>query len=202
MFCASFYVRAVQHLEHDVPSTDTLTDAELVAAVHAGENGAFGVLYERYRHRIHAFCRRMVRDNALAEDIAQDTFVKARMSLASLHAAASVRTWLFRIARNEALMKLRASSPLPSADDEPLDTSTPLDVLITMERQDAVRRLLDMLRPQYREVLVLREYEEMSYEEIAAVTATSVPSVKSRIFKARKALAAQLKALYAERRRV
>lgn len=181
--------------------TDTRTDAELVAAATAGNNGAFGLLYERYRQRIHAFCRRMVRDDALAEDIVQDTFVKARASLASLHDAASVRTWLFRIARNEAFMKLREANHVSGAGDEPFEGLTPLDTLIEIEEREAVRRLLGMLRPQYREVLVLREYEEMSYEEIAAVTETSLPSVKSRIFKARKALAAKLKALYAERRR-
>ncbi len=144
----------------------------------------------------------MVRDDSLADDLVQDTFVKARASLASLHTAASVRAWLFRIARNEALMNLREEHDVLRASDEPLDESTPLDVLINMEQRDAVRRLLDMLRPQYREVLILREYEEMSYEEIAAVTEASLLSVKSRIFKARKALTARLKALYAERKRV
>lgn len=178
----------------------TPSDAELVADASAGHNGAFAILYERYRRRIHAFTRRMVFDDALAEDIVHDTFIKARTSLASLHSAASVRAWLFRIARNEALTKLRSEKRTTLSDDEPWDDSTPLDLLIEAEKTDAVHRLLELLKPEYREVLILREYDEMSYDEIAAVTETSLLSVKSRIFKARKALSAKLKALYAERK--
>jgi RNA polymerase sigma-70 factor (ECF subfamily) len=181
-----------------------ITDAELVAAVQRGDETAFGQVYERYRARILRYCSRMLHGAAAAEDIVQETFLKARSAFHDLENGSSLSAWLFRIAHHEVLMHWRResrSSEMPDENGEAIfDHSTPLDRVVASEAEQLLHLLLTRLKPRYREVLLLREYENLSYHDIALITQTSEQSVKSRLFKARKVLAEQLKEFYRERR--
>ena len=108
------------------------------------------------------------------------------------------KPWLFRIARNEALMILRRRGKRSEEDpDSVWSEQTPLDALVRAETVELVQKFLFELKVEYREVLVLREYERLSYAEIALMTGASESSVKSRIFKARKALTDRLRPFFA-----
>jgi RNA polymerase sigma-70 factor, ECF subfamily len=124
----------------------------------------------------------------------QETFLKVRQHAASIQQNASFRSWIFRVARNEALMQLRKrKSNGQIADDSVWSDETPHQQFVAIEHSEMVNRLLDSLKHEYREVLVLLVYENMSYAEIASVTGTTESSVKSRIFRARKEMIEKLK---------
>lgn len=174
-------------------------DAELVARSRQGDKAAFSSLYERYHQRLFAFCYRLTACRETARDVAQNTFLKAFQSLASLDDHRLFYYWLFSIARNDAISQLRRERkggvrvPLGDAEDV-WDGESPQEKLENEETRALVERLLNQLKPEYREALILRQYESLSYAEIAAVTGDSVSAVESRLFKARKALAKQLAA--------
>ncbi len=178
------------------------TDAQLLDRLLRGDTRSLGEIYERYRVPLFRFCLRMVKDTALAEDAVHDTFVKlARQHSGILHPGA-LKSWLFRVARNEVYMILRRAAPMPLEDaDGVLDPSTPHDLLEQTERASLVHAMLAALRPAYREVLMLREFEEMPYAEIAAITGSTEGAVKSRLFKARLALAGSMAGMQKERMR-
>ena len=128
--------------------------------------------------------------------------MKIHNRLPTLHDPASFRAWMFAIVRNEAYAILRRKKNLEGLDGEAQDVwegGTPLDSMIGKERVEIVQRLLERLKPEYREVWLLREYEQLSYAEIAAVTGDTESSVKSRLFKARKALTKKFMPYVAER---
>jgi RNA polymerase sigma-70 factor, ECF subfamily len=170
-------------------------DAELVGRSRKGDKAAFSILFEKYRHRVFAFAYRLTGCRQTAEDVAQTTFLKAYQSLAALDDPRLFYYWLFSIARNEALAGLRrgrnATASLEEAADV-WDDDSPHENVVTEELHVLVKRLLGQLKPEYREVLVLRQYESLSYAEIAAITGDSISAVESRLFKARKALAMQM----------
>ena len=178
------------------------TDAELLVRLKTGDAMAFTALYDRYKQPLFAFCLRMLHDQARAEDVVHDTFLKVFRESHTLLNLESFRSWLFRIARNETLMLIRRNR-----ESEPLDTDgiweeeTPLSVLEKAEERVIVQTLLNTLKKEYREVLHLREYQQLSYAEIARITGTTESSVKSRIFKARQALAQKLNPWFQERTR-
>jgi RNA polymerase sigma-70 factor (ECF subfamily) len=121
----------------------------------------------------------------------------------SLDRADSLRQWLFRVLRNEALMVIRRRHPSEVADEENLWVSEdPSTALEGKESEEIIQTALHLLKPEYREVILLREFEHLSYGEIARVTESSVSSVKSRLFKARRALALRVVPLFEERKRV
>lgn len=172
-------------------------DAELVVRSRSGDRAAFTALYDKYHQRLFAFCYRLTACREAAKDVAQNTFMKAFQSLATLDDHRLFYYWLFSIARNEALSHLRRErkaglrTPLEDAEDV-WDGESPHDRLVEEETRTLVGRLLNQLKPEYREVLILRQYESLSYAEIAAITGDSVGAVESRLFKARKALARRL----------
>jgi RNA polymerase sigma-70 factor (ECF subfamily) len=165
--------------------------------VRAGNSNAYAQLYERYKTNVYAYCYRLLQNQSSAEDALQNTFMKAYQSISTLDDPAAFKYWLFMIARNEVytiLRKARSNGPTKSVDDSEdiWDEHTPLSEAVQTNNADIVQESLAQLKTEYREVLILREYEQLTYVEIAALTGDTESSVKSRLFKARKALTKKL----------
>ena len=175
------------------------TDEQLVFSLRQGDLDAFEEFYHRYKRHIYTFCLNLAGDPALAEDAAHDCFLKMYDNIRTLNDATQFRSWLFTIARNElfkSLQKNRRNGPL---DNESVWTDeTPLVLAQNSDLRTIVDKCIGGLRYEYREVLHLREYEQRSYEEIASITGNTESSVKSRLFKARRALAEKLKPFFRE----
>lgn len=172
-----------------------------MARIRDGEREAFGELYNRYRTPIFAFCVRMLGDGDRASDAVHEAFLKLHRSAATIREPGAVRTWLYRTARNEVLLIKRRERRMEREDpDSVWDEATPYTLLEQAERSASLDKALRALRAEYREVLLLREDEGLSYAEIADVTGDSASAVKSRLFKARKGLAAILRPRLGERR--
>ena len=175
---------------HPPSSTaDEVADAELVARTTRGELGAFEQLVDRHRPVVVRVAARIVGTDE-AEDVSQDAFLRAFHRLAHFRGDAPFRSWLLRIAHNAALDHLGRKRPEP-VDPETLDAAEPnpapepAERLETRERIERLERKLHGLSPQHRTVLVLRDAEGLSYEEIAAITDAPVGSVKGRLHRAR-----------------
>ena len=178
------------------------TDEQLIDQIDAGNTAAFAQLYRRHKNSLYTFCFRLLHDRDDAVDVVQETFVKIHNRLWSLKDSSSFRTWMFAIARNEVYVVFRRRKTTNGLNEEAelvRGEETPLDIVIGEERTELVQRFLGKLKPEYREVLILREYEQLSYAEIAEVTGDTESSVKSRLFKARKSLMQKLTPYFAER---
>jgi RNA polymerase sigma-70 factor (ECF subfamily) len=177
----------------------------IVRKVLQGDVNAFEKLVTEYERAVYAIAQRMTGNAEDAADMTQETFIKAYNSLSSFRGDSKFSVWLYRIANNVCLDFLRSRSRRPTVslsteDDDGEETQ--LDIAdesqspeLLMERgltRDAVRRGLDTLPPDYRQILLLREIQGLSYDEIAAVLEIEVGTVKSRIFRARKRLCAFL----------
>jgi RNA polymerase sigma-70 factor (ECF subfamily) len=180
----------------------TLTDEQLVEHIRVDQGRGFAHLYHRYKHRVYAYCYRLLRHPQNAEDATQETFLKIHRSFHQLEHPESLHTWIFSIARNEAYTILRRVKPveeLEKAENEVWEEDGPLERIVERERAAIVQLCLSLLRPVYRELLILREYEHLSYSEIARVTGASESAVKSALFKARKAMGKKLESTMNER---
>lgn len=183
--------------KESVPSS---SDDQRILRLKAGDEQAFGELYEQYRPRVYRFALKLLSDRDQAEDIAQDTFLKARQSIHTLAQTGSLLSWLFSIARNEVYTHIRKTRSNGQVEvDDVWDSGTPLDELVGAETVVVVQNMIAQLRPAYKEVILLREYERMSYAEIAHITNDSEGAVKARLFKARKALVKKLKPYFEEK---
>jgi RNA polymerase sigma-70 factor (ECF subfamily) len=170
------------------------SEQELIEALQRGHQRAFAAVYQQFSDGVFAYCLKILADRQLAEDVVQETFLKVQQHARSIQRNESFRSWIFRIARNEALMQLRKRRLDGQLNDASVwSEETPHEQLVALERSEIVNRLLDSLKREYREVLVLLVYEQMSYAEIAAVTGATESSVKSRIFRARKEMMEKLK---------
>jgi RNA polymerase sigma factor (sigma-70 family) len=167
-------------------------DDRLIAMMRDGHERAFEVLFERYNTRLLAFCQHMLSSREDAEDVLQEVFVAAHNAILADERDLNVRPWLYRIARNRCLNHLR--KPVPEGQDT-MDVHPHENGATTAERvqnREEFRQLIDDVRtlPEtQRTALLLREIDAMSYEEIAQATATTVPSVKSLLVRARITLA-------------
>ena len=173
-----------------------MDDAELVRRARAGDAGAFGELVSRYQTRILRLVRGMVPEHD-AEDVAQDAFLKAFRKLDEFDERARFYTWLYRIASNAALdwrkrERYRRHADLPSTpegeDAVPDAGPSPRTAAQRGELAAAIDRAVERLPDHYREIVVLREVEGLSYEEIAEVLRISKGTVESRLFRARERL--------------
>ena len=171
------------------------SERALIEAFQTGDEFAFVSLYNRYKDAVYAFCVKMLLNKELAQDVVQDTFLRVYENRERLLKTDSFKAWLFTIARNQCLNHLRRNNWQISLDSEMVlppgvlgTKSTPVFELEKSERIKLVNHFLAELKPDYREVIVLREYQNLSYEEIAAVTRSTLSAVKSRLFKARKKL--------------
>lgn len=186
---------------HNVAMTQKiLNEEQLVNELRLGSREALGEIYAHYRDSLFNYCSRLVKDNSRAEDLVHETFLKIWSTIQTLNHTSSFRSWVFSIARNQALLFLRDRKPFEKLSDEiPLTDDDALDLLISSEASAALGSLLDQLRPAYRELIVLRVYEELSYAEIAAVTGLSVSAIRVHLYRARKALAGIYTRRYGEK---
>jgi len=165
----------------------------LIEAFQEGDEFAFVGLYNRFKGPVYAFCYKMLLDRAKAQDVMQETFLRVYENRDRLMKTSAFKSWLFTIARNQCLNQIRQSHREVDLGQDIVErmpsSETPFTKMDKSEQVAFVTAFLHALKPEYREVLVLREYQNLSYEEIAAVTRNSISSVKSRLFKARRKLA-------------
>ena len=175
---------------------ETESDEALVSRTLSGDLAAFRTLVERHRDVVYRVAARIVGE-ADAEDVTQDAFLRAFHRLSLFRGESSFRSWLLRIAHNASLNALarRRDAPVedverafPGAEIRGGDVRTPADELELSERQERLARKLRLLRPSHRAVLVLRDVEGLTYEEIAQVTEMPLGSVKGRLHRARREL--------------
>lgn len=185
-----------------------MTDSQLIREIKEGHVDCYGELITRYEKRILTFILHMLKNTQLedmAEDLCQETFYKAFRSLHSFrdHEAA-FSTWLYTIARNSVLSELRKSrNSEVYLEDNKIDPSSGIDRLpeyhlLQTERERMVRMAIDSLPAKQRQAIILREYEEKDYKEIADILDSSVSSVKSLLFRARMSIKIQLEAYFKE----
>lgn len=170
-----------------------LDDQECVLRAQRGEGRAFSELVTRYQDRVYRFLLRLTRSQDDALDLTQDTFMRAYQGIDRWRPDALFRTWLFRIARNVAFDRLRRDKRVEFVElDEELDVADPAAgpeaVVETAQRYRLLEASLERLPAEHREILLLREIEEMSYDDIAQVLDLHIGTVKSRLARARAAL--------------
>jgi|TARA_R100001143_G_scaffold63399_1_gene70213 RNA polymerase sigma-70 factor (ECF subfamily) len=182
-------------------------DAELVARVQRGDKRAYDLLVLKYQRKIMRLLSRMIREPSEVEDVAQEAFIKAYRALPQFRGDSAFYTWLYRIAINTARnwqassqRRPMSSSIVSNEDDETFDQidnltdiSTPESVLASRQVISTVNEAIDALPEELRTAIVLREIEGMSYEDIAQAMGCPIGTVRSRIFRAREAIAAQLR---------
>jgi RNA polymerase sigma-70 factor (ECF subfamily) len=176
-----------------------MEDQEAIARVLAGDVDAFAVLVQRHRDKAFTLALRIVRNREEAEEIAQDSFVKAYRALASFRKEAKFSTWLYRIVYNMALSRLRRRRPEPAAGgpDEiafggDVDPAGALARLAARDRRRFVGEAMSRLDPRDAAVITLHYFEEAGVEEISGTTGLSQSNVKVRLHRARKKLQAEL----------
>jgi RNA polymerase sigma-70 factor (ECF subfamily) len=189
--------------------TERECDQLLVERVQAGERQAFDLLVAKYQRRLMRLVSRIVHDPAEAEDVVQETFIKAYRAIRHFRGDSAFYTWLYRIGINTAKNFLASQSrrtPTSTENDaeqaesfdsgEQLrDINTPESVLASQQIARTVNAAMDALPLDLRTAIVLREIEGMSYEEIADIMACPIGTVRSRIFRARDVIAEKLKPL-------
>ncbi|HAL57901.1 MAG TPA: hypothetical protein DCP63_15930, partial [Bacteroidetes bacterium] len=158
------------------------SDEQLIWQIRSGSKTAFAKLYDRHKSKIFSYCCKLLHDEESAQDVLQETFMKALEAIETLEQPHLFRPWLYRIARNESYQLLRRGRNVNGGlSDEVWETlsdeSTPLDRILDQERTNVVQYLLGLLKAEYREVLILREYEQLSYGEIAEITGDTESSV-------------------------
>jgi RNA polymerase sigma-70 factor (ECF subfamily) len=175
-----------------VPRSE-LTDGECVARSQQGDRNAFGTLVRRYQDQVYRFILRMVGSHDEALELTQEAFMKAWQALPEWRPEAQFRTWLFSIASNTATDSLRRRKvvefvPLDEDYDVPGEATDPAAQLQAKQDVRALEAALKRLPDDQREIVLLREIENMSYSEISAALGISEGTVKSRLARAREAL--------------
>lgn len=187
--------------------SDREIDQQLVERVQRGDKAAFDLLVAKYQRKIFRLLSRLVRDPAEIEDVAQEAFIKAYRALPNFRGDSAFYTWLYRIAINTAKNYLvsqgRRAPTTTEADieeaetfddgDQLRDLNTPDSMLLSKQVAEAVNRAIDALPEDLRTAIVLRELEGLSYEEIAESMGCPIGTVRSRIFRAREAIADELR---------
>lgn len=184
-------------------------DLQLVERVQSGDREAFGLLVGKYQRKLLRLVMRLVRDPAEAEDVTQEAFIKAYRALPNFRGESAFYTWLYRIGVNTAKNWLVANgrrmptmSEVTDDDSEGIedgillrDDETPDRVLMSRQIGETVNAAMEALPADLRTAISLREIEGLSYEEIAQVMDCPIGTVRSRIFRAREAIAARLRPL-------
>jgi len=194
--------------------SDREIDRQLVTRAQRGDKRAFELLVEKYQRKLARLLSRFIRDPAEVEDVAQEAFIKAYRALPAFRGDSAFYTWLYRIGINTAknyLMAMGRRAPTSTeveADEaegfdegEQLrDINTPESVLLSKEIAETVNSTIEKLPEELRIAIQLREIEGMSYEDIAKVMDCPIGTVRSRIFRAREAIAQQLRPLLGTRK--
>ncbi|MBA6412544.1 RNA polymerase sigma factor RpoE [Parahaliea sp. F7430] len=181
--------------------TATVTDQQLVAKVQKGDSRAFDMLVLKYQHKILGLISRYVHDADEVQDVAQEAFIKAYRALPNFRGDSAFYTWLYRIAINTAKNHLVSRSRRPPGTDVEVedaeyyeggaalrDIESPETALYGEELKAVVERAIKELPEDLRTAVTLREFEGLSYEDIAEVMSCPVGTVRSRIFRAREAI--------------
>ncbi len=187
-------------------------DAELVERLKTGDREAFGALLRRYQGKVYRLAMNMTRSPQDAEEVTQDVFLAVYRKIGDFDGRAAFSTWLYRVASNAALMKLRGrrSEPHLSIEEEgpafapdghfarPVAdwSELPEDRLLSAERRRVLEQAIDALPPDYKAVVVLRDVEGLSNSEVAEILGATVLAVKSRLHRARLALRERLAAYF------
>jgi RNA polymerase sigma-70 factor (ECF subfamily) len=184
-------------------------DRQLVVRAQGGDKQAFNLLVEKYQRKLARLLSRFIRDPAEVEDVTQEAFIKAYRALPAFRGDSAFYTWLYRIGINTAknyLMAMGRRAPTSTEveaeeaegfdEGEQLrDINTPESALLTSEIAETVNRTIEQLPEELRTAIQMREIEGMSYEDIAKAMDCPIGTVRSRIFRAREAIAEQLRPL-------
>jgi len=170
-------------------------DLALVARCRAGDTAAFEALVERYQRVLFTVALRMLGDYDAANDAAQNAFVKAYRKLETFDATRRFFSWIYRILVNECLNARRAAPPHEPLAPDLAAEGTPADLFERADRRKRVQEAILALPMEYREVIVLRHFGELSYDEIGDTLRLPAKTVKSRLHTAKTRLAAMLRGL-------
>ena len=194
-------------------------EAELVARLVARDEAAFNYLVVTYERRVFALVFRMLGRRDEAEDLAQEVFVQVFKAIDQFRGDSKLSTWIYRIAVNLCKNRAKYNSRRHASEQDDVDAlhdraalstakgvsvgdvSRPDELVEGMQLENIVKRAIEKVEPDFREVLILRDVEDMSYEEIAAVTGIPEGTVKSRIHRARAQLRALVEAAIGEKLR-
>ncbi|HVP48404.1 MAG TPA: sigma-70 family RNA polymerase sigma factor [Bryobacteraceae bacterium] len=189
------------------PAEQRRQDEELVRQLRAGEEAAYEILLGRFQQPVYNLALRLLNDPGDASDVVQEVFLKVFRNVGRFRHQSSLKTWIYRITVNEAHNQrrwfFRHRSREVGLDDEPEEyrnralpdgTRSPFDHVFDREKHVLIEDALGRINPLFREAVVLREIEDLSYEEIADVLQISLGTVKSRIMRGREALRRELTA--------
>jgi len=189
--------------------SDREIDSLLVARAQKGDKQAFNLLVEKYQRKLTRLLSRFIRDQAEVEDVTQEAFIKAYRALPAFRGDSAFYTWLYRIGINTAKNYLMAmgrraptSTEVEAEDAEGFeegeqlrDINTPESVLLSNEIAETVNSTIEQLPEELRRAIQMREIEGLSYEDIAQAMDCPIGTVRSRIFRAREAIAEKLRPL-------
>ena len=183
-----------------------IRDDQLVARVQKGDKSAFDLLVLKHQFKVHAIVSRYVKDFDEVNDVVQETFIKAYRALEAFRGESAFYTWLYRIAVNTSKNYLLASNRRPPSFDIDLGDSeveelssqlqnldSPDNILTRNELETVINLAIKDLPADLRNALMLREFEDLSYEQISDIMDCPVGTVRSRIFRAREALEEKIK---------
>ena len=199
-------------LEVDARAIERLPEADLISRLRARDLDAFEELVGHFERPVYALCFRLLGDAEEARDAAQETFLKVYRGLGGFRGEAGLKTWIYRIAVNQAMNQqrwwrrrhrdetisldiTRGQSDTTIGNSLPGPGRSPEAQAISSERERQVMSALDEIKQEYRVALILREIEELSYEEIAETLGISIGTVKSRIARGREELRRRVKDL-------
>lgn len=189
--------------------SDREVDQQLVERAQRGDKQAFGLLVSKYQRKLGRLLSRLIRDPAEVEDVTQEAFIKAYRALPSFRGDSAFYTWLYRIgintAKNHLVSQGRRAPTTTEFDSEEAETfeegdqlrdiNTPDRLLLSKQIGETVNAAMESLPEELRTAITLREIEGLSYEEIAAMMDCPIGTVRSRIFRAREAIAEKLRPL-------
>ena len=189
--------------------SDREIDRQLVARAQSGDKRAFNLLVEKYQRKLARLLSRFIRDPAEVEDVTQEAFIKAYRALPAFRGDSAFYTWLYRIGINTAKNYLMAmgrraptSTEIEAEEAEGFDEAeqlrdinTPESLLLSNEIAETVNKTIEGLPEELRRAIQMREIDGKSYEEIAQEMKCPIGTVRSRIFRAREAIAEQLRPL-------
>lgn len=179
---------------------DLAEEREIVLRCQNGDADAMGILVLRYQQWVYNIAYGILSHHQDAQDVAQDAFLSAWENIGKFQFRSRFSTWLYRIVKNKCLNQMdqyqrRKTDPMEIDDSQPwvpLDTETPEGEALRTEEKEIVHAALAKLKDSHREILVLRELQDMAYEEIAEILECTLGRVKSRLHEARKALKKEL----------